>query len=388
MALPDTVGGTLLPGYNPPHKSSGGNYYGLTHTSDIIKAYKSTAPGGGAWSNVGTGSEGSANSTLTVVSSISDGTHIHIVGIGSGFSLEYHRFDMSDDTWEVTNDQIADLSGMNTPSVLWCSIQHQPTTGRVVVVACGVPDTDMGTPYERVDYWYMADNTSAAWNGPNSIDAGDATTRETLPQIGPAADSENLHIAWRRDRTSPPIGVTLNAVTLDNAGTPTLSTIRVGSGFSPNATDGIGNPVSYDNSGTGQLWFTIYGGASAFGGNRATEDGSNDVGTLTSETVATSNIFSVHSAVFDSGGDLYIFRQSVDSDLYINKSTDYGNTWDSATEIEDAITLNEITVDQLDTDKFAYIYLDGTTTKYNEYSLAAAGGFPFIRRPMLVSILR
>ena len=157
---------------------SDGDYYFVTgNGSNAIDVEKTSDPSTTA-STIQDGTNAPTESPDACLSSISDGTYIHIICIDStNLSLEYSRFDMSGDTWDITDNQIADLSGMNAPhaSVLTGVICLRTITDdEIVVLACGLTDSDMGDPYQRIDLWRSSDSGTPSWTGPVSLHDGDA----------------------------------------------------------------------------------------------------------------------------------------------------------------------------------------------------------------------
>ena len=63
----------------------------------------------------------------------------------------------------------------------------------------------------------------------------------------------------------------------------------------------------------------------------------------------------------------------VDQDIYSDKQAD-GGSWGTDTEEQDAVTANRISAGVYDRsgNKLGYVWLDGTTTSYDEIDLAAS----------------
>ena len=389
MALPDTLNGVAgWVGSNPPHKSSGGNYYGLvrfTSGTSKIGAHKSTSPGSSAWTIQDAGS--SPNVQIgSCVSSVSDGTYIHVVRIDStDLSLQYSRFDMSSDTWAVTNNILADLSGMTTPSAdaIWCSIALRAgvTGDELVIAASGFPDASMGANYERVDLWHGPDSGTPSWTGPASLDARTATIGEYQPVLV-TGTGDSVHVSWGRTNDGV-LTARFNATSARTfASDNTLGTIAdnatVMKGTNVSAPEfACFNMVMQNVAGTD---YVHYLGVlddittTDVSSGRSAEDVNNELGAIT-DTSGTVTVkpytFSrgIGSAVSD-GSTLYVLYSATDQDLYLLSSDDNADTWSAETELLNAVTIAYISAAILDTGKIAYLYDDGGVAKYNEYVLS------------------
>ena len=376
MALPDSISTNALNnGYNPPHKSSGGNYYVVVRNGTIFPdVFKSTAPGSSSWThqdstNTPTGLNAG---TSTCVSSVSDGTYIHIVTLDvTTLSIEYHRFNMSTDTWDQVNSVVADLSGMSTPStsVYWCSIAYRAgaTGDELVIAGCGLVDTVMGNDYQRVDLWHGASTGTPSWTGPVSIDASTAARQEAFPQLV-TGTSDAVHILWSYDDNVAYTSADgMNGRTLNSSNS--LSTVQNSSAVNSVQTTLISsNLITWDDAGTQRIWAKL-----ASRGLLSSEDGSGNMSTLTGTPTSNRPITnSLGSVVVDSSGVIYYLAQHTDSDLYVISSSDNASTWDTPVELIDLSTINFISAEILDTGTVAYLYDDNGATKYNEYSLSSA----------------
>ena len=329
-------------------------YYVVCRDGTSLKAFKSSDPSS-SWTAVsGTGGDFTNSESLSSVSDI---------------------FSVNTDTWDVNSIQIADISGMNAPdfSVLRCDIAYRSgVTNELVVAACGLTDSDMGSSYQRVDLWHadQAVTTAGGWTGPVTIDASVTAVNESNPKLVTGGSSA-VHIQFEKD-----VAPKINARTLSSSNS--LSTLRTLAGGN-STTYNQSAFAYYDDAGTGRVLF-CYGNATSSVpayAVRATEDGSDNIGTLTQADIDASSgtRTGIHSLVFDSGGVAHYLHSggnpATSEDLYYSSSDDYGATWSAATEIIDAITLNYIYAAVLDSGKIAYVYDDGGTTKYNEYSLSS-----------------
>ena len=105
---------------------------------------------------------------------------------------------------------------------------------------------------------------------------------------------------------------------------------------------------------------------------RSAEDVNDELGAITdtSGTVGLDPYNSsgaIGSGVSD-GSTIYVLYSATDQDLYLVTTDDNAATWETETEILDAVSVNYISAGILDTGKIAYFYEDNGTLKYNEYT--------------------
>ena len=390
MALPLTVQAQAsIAGHNPPHKSSGGNYYFVTGNGSNAIAVEKTANPATTASTVQDSGNAPTESPDGCLASVSNGTRIFIASIDSvSLSLEYHAFNMSTDTWEVTDHQVAALSGGSAPpsGQLWCSIAQRSTSGsQVVICASGLTDLDMGTSYARTDLWYGPSGATPSFTGPSSIDHLSTDTEHfKQPQAIRSPDTQDIVILQDTSRTT----------------SLSMLALRTNTTFSPDRQDGgttaageyhaLGNGVAWNNGTTSYVMWPF-----------TDESADRDISVVRTDITASSTqnpvsytventgsapdpyydtqpvdentVGAMGAALVEDGGTIYILAvDSTSQDLYMLSSDDDGATWSGNTEVLDAVTVNYISADVLDTGKVAYLYDDGGTTKYNEYSFPAA----------------
>jgi len=372
MALPDTVVSfETTGGDNPPHKSSGGAYYVVVgNSSNPIDVYKSTDPGTASWV-VQDATGNPAEQPDDLLGSVSDGSFIHVVSIDSGsFILAYHRFNMSTDAWDQVDDQVADLSGMDSPTGSLSgsiTIRAGVTGDELVIVSSGTPDSVMGSLFNRVDFWHGPDSGTPSWTGPVSVDGRGLDVNRVRPTafIG---SSDAVHVFWSTSGGGENIRTAARTISTTN----TLSTIRELDYGVTSGSLGDKRATSFDVSGTQRVGVTT---VSPSGGNenfiRGDEDGSNNIGTLTREQDITPT--SVFSRAIKIGSNVQILYSGTSQDLFVIESTDDGVSWGSDSELVDAITLTNVSPSELDTGILAYMYSTDTGTFYNEE--AAVGAF-------------
>lgn len=182
MAFPTTIstGGQFANvGGSKPYISSAGNVYVIIK-SDLtykIRAFKATDPTS-SFSNVGTDVAVTSTNAIKGIGTYQVGDVIHVVtmdytSVAAAIDLRYHTFDMSSDTWTLSNETIKDnmsfpASGTNAdfPSI---SVR---SNGDVIVFYNGPLVANMGSDRFRV---YYARRVSAVWTVDVAVDNGGAT---------------------------------------------------------------------------------------------------------------------------------------------------------------------------------------------------------------------
>lgn len=383
MALPDTIkSAPLVRGHNPPHKSSGGDYYVVTiHDGSGAHGPRvswSSDPGTVSWTE--SSSNSGTSSPVASCASVSDGSFIYIVTIDDGAILRAHRFDMGTDTWDISGSIIANLSGMDAPAAtaLWCSIALRGATNdEVVYAACGEVDSNMGNDYQRVDYWHGEDGADPLTvSGPVSIDASVTARNETQPILA-TGTNDGIHFAWgtgASTTTSDGHGKTLDS-------SNSFSTIQDTTGPNTSIALASSNMVSYDDAGTQRIAWIRKNAVDRY---LASEDGSDDMGTITNDFNSVSpgpatGEDTIYWGLVADGSDLHlIYPSAASEDLYHTTSDDNGDTWSTAEEILDNVSADFINLAILDSGVIAYTYEDLSSTKYGELSLGIVLTLPTI----------
>ena len=378
MAFPTTIfSGGGIGGHQPPCKSSAGNFYSIVPISTTaIDAYKATDPEGGSWSAVDVGANNPAGfGTLSILSYVQAGDSI-MCCTWDGTIYEYHRFNMSIDTWDVVDSDIGTLSG-NLPTFPWCSIAVR-NDGDIICVIAAETDQVMGGKKERVDY-VESTNDGTSWGTHTALDAaGDIHYGNPNVAKGPLTD--DMHIVWQitGNIADPPTAWTDSKFrTLDPANS--LSTVITSVRDSDTTMLGLSNIVTYEDAGTQRIFFT-YALSNSIWAIRTTEDGSDNIQNGTSEIVTSDDPFingevGVVTIAEDSGTLYVLYSAALDSqDIWYLTSTDDGDTW--ATEVEEVNTVvcNHISCNiyQRGADTvLAFVYDNAGTIYYNEKLLSA-----------------
>lgn len=405
MALPTTINTEPgLAGHHPPYKGSNGKFYligTVFSVSTTLEAFEATDPSD-SWT-----AKDSANNppsgVIGVFATAVDDDIIHIVWWTGGV-YAWESFSMATQTWSGTTFTIEDTA--NDPTNAWISIAIR-SDGDLVVVYNGDTDQVMGGKKERVDFNVSTDG-GTTWAGPTSLMTDDTADIHTgNPNCVKASDSDDIHILWQEetDTADPPVGwLQTRCNTLSS--TDTLATEDVGAIDTVDALLGLQNGVAFDESGTQRVRFI--GALTSGGGHgRAFMLGDTGTGGKRLEYEATESITVADSGsspkvngevgimtIANLGEDLHVLWSNVDDsdDIYYSTSTDTGDTWSADVEDLDAVACNFISsniyVRGADT-VLAYIFDDGTDTKYNERVLIAGGGsLPYRPNPMRINILR
>ena len=361
-----------------PFLSSGGNVYCIQSTalSVGLTAYKATDPSS-SFSSVGTGPV----TTITGFSVIQDSDLLHITTFNTTTLIYYyHKFNMATDTWDTTNESIADVSGKSAPSDVISSIAYRAVSGDELVVAIrGLIDTVMGTNYERVDF-YHKNKTATTWTGPVAIDdAGEVHYSLVGMRSLVLGASNRVHCVYSDTVAATQAKTIKTDNTLTTAADSALAShTRIGA-------------VSFDNSGTQEVRFV-------------TTDTTNNLymlqentGTGAIEWESTQSIDNIITPVsawgveYDTGTTLRAIGTDLSGDdVMLSSSTDGGSTWDTWTDIYTGGTSlsasfsPQVNIYTRNGDKvLAYIYYDNADPYYSEYVLVAGGGAT--RRVFLIS---
>lgn len=386
MALPVTViSAAGVVGYQPPVKSSKGEFYCLVVSGNAIDAYKATDPTSSFTVQDASNNPAKAgSSTFNAFTYVQAGDTLYgvnVVTTSSGDVGYYHvKFYLDTDLWEQFGGNSLETIELptNSPTNPWASIAIR-SDGDVIVAYAGDTDQVMGGKKERVDYGRREGGT---WTVGLEIDAA-GDVHYGNPNIVKAGLTDDMRIVWQGTSSTvdPPVSWTgLEARTLDFANS--LSTLVTNAGDTASTLLGICNMVGYEDAGTARTAFL--GGLVTWSINawRATDDGSGDIQAPSNAVVTTQDIYSngevsILSIAEDSGVLYVLFSgggvNGADQDIYYSTSTDDGETWTNPTEELDAVTCNYISCSIMQIGALtvlAYIYDDGGTQKFNYRDLS------------------
>ena len=385
MALPVTISGSGVSNQNSyfgPFKSStGGSFYtilGVTGAgSGDVGVFKATDPTS-SFSEQDTGNRPNFPNTTPIKSIwvFQVGDNLHVCGQGGNSDVFYSRFltddgSGSEDTWVDVDtgdkDILIDTTGTAQQAEA-CTIAVR-SGGDIIVVYQGDSDMLMGTDFARVDWnKSTAASNGAVWAGPVSIDNG-GKVDWTGCVIVPGKD-DRVHVFFKDDTNNDAYQRRINSddslETFPSSFDDTTST--------PAYIFALG--VSYDDGGTQRVRCPYLDSS---GKVSIAKLDSADTPTVTEDVdVSDNSVFSknestVAGLTVDVKNLQLLYVNSGDGDLYRDTNDDDAG-WGTDTEELDAPgTINHISPNVYDRSgkKLAYIYLDGSTVKYNEIVLAA-----------------
>lgn len=379
MALPDTVTSS----YDKPEGSSrpfkvNGAYYvftGLAGTGNNLRVWKSTAPGSSAWTV-----QDSANSPsppgLQINWCLDDNGKFHFVScIETASAFYYHRFDTSDDSWEVGFLNFFTISSMTAPASQYidAQIEHDATANQIRIVVQDDNDSVMGNQFMRVAYFTASEDvtTVGGFTGPTALTPTSTEISYAHPSIVKGS-SGHTHMFWREYNQTHG----LRCRSLNSSGTLSSEVTASAGGNETFPMMGI----SYDDAGTRRIIFP-HGGGNAAGAMRASEDGSGNIASFTgfatvsgSARTGTAQCVAIDSAT----NDAYLFYiDSGTGNLTYSVSTDDGATWSTGTSLGiSGDSQSYIASNMLDSGKIAYTYNVTDDLTYNELSLEAGATGP------------
>ncbi len=286
--------------------------------------------------------------------------------------LSYHVFDTADDTWSITDETIEDIK--DNSAQIGCSIAVR-SDGDVIVLYTGDQDSDMGNPFDRVDY---ARREGGTWTF--GIDVGGTTPADEhrIAGVVVRGSGDNMHFQYvHLDAGNNKL---LRARSLPPANTP-LSTERTSTtGVQQHQVAG----VSYDDAGTQRVNFLVRlaGANQDLIAWRFTES-SGALSTPVAETqinaagvgAALANLTAIACSALDGNNDMHVmWSHETDLDLYRDTGASPQSSWGSDDEVIDATTINRISCNVYPRDgaiKLAFVYDEAGAIKYNEVSITA-----------------
>jgi hypothetical protein len=336
---------TRTRGYNPIHYN-GSNYYYVSFDSNGAHVWKASTPTGTWTEQDSLGANRPTQAALTTAFA-----HQTSLLLASGYIVTHFtsattnffridRFNTNTDTWSTGGQDGQFNSTTGNPFKAQLA---QRGDGAVFAVTTGF-DTFHGSDVSQIDY-LEADSNGTNWDTSfSAIDDGGGNNYGDFA-IAPGSASTDLHILYFRNTSTANYPVTqwtelqaktLSTSTLSTATTTTLNNANGNIRSINNAvfvvpTGGTGRIVA---AGADQVNDLIY--------PRADEDGNLDLGSPveqgTGTTSPTINIEgeSSHISVCVDGDDVihFVYRSSVDGDLYHITSSDDGDTLDSSTGTE------------------------------------------------------
>jgi hypothetical protein len=403
MALPVTISAVQFPDQNyfcGPFKAPNGAIYvvlqdSTTQSPEVHKCVDFDFPASAF--AVQTGGTDPTLGTAGSMWAYLSGNHIHIAyneDDGTDNYYYYARFDTSDDSWEAADEQIDTWDDKYEPTAFACSIVERADDGGqepTVVLHNGPQDKIGGTYYNRVHYAYRT--TGASWTTRVDVDAaGEVNYSGCVAVRGSAPDANGHVVHFFYGQTTSGYARTLrynSGWQLSAVITCPDSTIQIAHRFShgiyylDGSTDRIA--VAYPDGGNAPYVWMVPEDSSG------DVDGNNDNFYLVDSSSDTwyLNGFIVGCLAIDRASGKAYAVYSEDNvagyDLRRNDASAPWSSWPSSTE-EEAGTCNRISCNVYPRNgslKLAFVWLDGTTIKYDEYDIGqeTAPGFAAARLP-------
>lgn len=378
MALPVTITGlkanTASIGYtSQPFISSAGNVYvfGAGTTDSLVRAFKATDPTT-SFSNVGSDITVTSGNTIVGLAAIQQGDMIHVAstdGTLSSLDLRYHAFDMSSDTWTISNEAIAtgfDTAATTTAVHVDINIRSD---GDVIVLYNGQRIT-VTLPRETV---YYARREGGTWTA--DIEISNSGTVNWYAGGIIRGTSDRMHFFMVNDSTSDAYQRTLTSANSLEAFPASFDT-----SVNTSQSGILQMGCSYDASGTQKCRYPYQdsGGTSV----SSAKFDSADTPTVTTDvditgTSGTESDYHRNCMVADGTTLYHIYVDSNSDILYQTNANDGG--WSAVTTLVTA-TSNGVRgniISRAGRIVLAYVYNNSTTPIYNELDIRAAPDQPF-----------
>lgn len=386
MALPVTISTTKFPDQNyfcgPFKAPNQAIYVVLLDSTDVdqIEVYKATDPTSSfAIQDAANGPDTASGISVRSFWCYISGSEIHIAEAettSGGIDMSYHVFDTASDTWTTTNETIENIKNVSQSRSASIAVRSD---GDVIVLYNGDTDSDMGQPFERVDY---ARKEGSTWTFGIDVGGTSPAAENRHGSVLVRGSADNMHFFWTNHE------VTNEFQARSLSGTNSLSTTRtsdemdvlapIDHSFAPGIFwDDAGTlriAVPFRDSDTAELkvsrWTESSGAIDAIVGTTLV-GGPEDVHELFQTPLACSAI--------DGDGRMYILWSGggslgTDLDLYRDDAAPPYTSWAGETEIIDGTTINFVSCNVYPRDgaiKFALLYDENGTIKYNEVSISA-----------------
>lgn len=318
------------------------------------------------------------------------GNHIHVISYrDSGTSIYYYysRFDTSDDSWEVADQEIDMWDDKYEPVLPGCSFVYREDDGGQDPYVCqynGPMEKIGGSYYDRVSYATDADGAGSWTNATNAVDAGGEMSYSGGASIRGSAPDANGHVVHFFYGVA--VGTSGYCRTLRYSSGWQLSTeITCPSAVSASVTYHKFSPgIYYNDSGTDRclvafredtstdpyVWMIPEDSSGdADGGSDSTYevDADNELNWINATVVACIALDPISGKAYIMWGEMVAdgqdLRRSVDDAPW--------SSWPASAE-EEAGTCNRISCNIYPRNgslKLAFVWLDDTTIKYDEYDI-------------------
>jgi len=334
--------------------------YAIMLSSDfkLIVAMKATSDPtvDGNWASVG---EVSVNNPIKSMWTFEDGSDIHVATQEDSGDVRYHVFDPGTDTW-TTKSEFVVTNNPNDPAVHACSIALR-SDGDVIILYGGIDGAD--------DAIYYARREGTTWTTDQQVD-GAASTNDYISAVIVLGVSDRVHFFYKNDNLLDILHRSLSSSNVLDTADQTVDDSTGGSNFR------LSRGVSYISGATKvRIAYKDSGNDVAIG----ELDSGADPTIATSTGVSDSAVLSINGqAIFclaNDGTTLHLlYSQDTDKDIFHDENADDAG-WGTDDEEKDAVTANRISCNVYTRGSLvlAYLYLDGTTSKYAERSLAVVG---------------
>jgi hypothetical protein len=305
-----------------------------------------------------------------------DGTDIHIVTmtlIGPEFGstsghVEYHKFSTSSDTWTILREEAVKTPGADglLDAHVGCSIGVRSDGDIIVLYGDFVGGNGSDVFYARRE--------SGTWT--TDFQVNSAAVAEHRAGVIVMGASDRAHFFYYSDLNDDIYHRSLSSAnsldteaTVDAAvGASVLHPIGRGIAYPDNGNTTIKVPYLDADESITSIRIDASGANPTIATDTAASD--NDAEDINSSVVACMAVDGTDTWLLYSGGGV----SGVDQDLYTDMQSD-GGSWGTDTEEQDAITMNRLSAGKYTrsaTDYIGYVWLDGTTTSYDEITLAAS----------------
>lgn len=373
MALPTTISGVAFPTTHfdfGPFIDGNGNVYVVALDSadnSIIEVWKATDPTS-SFTEQDSANKPNSTQNIAAIWAVKHGTTIRIgtqqTTAGSR-AVEYHEFNTSDagsnpDTWVTVNEAVATVD--NNSATYGAAICMRSDNDRIVLHN-GPNELIDALRYERVVY--------SRWEGSTwTSNVAVSVTGVQRNHVGAGAvigESDKAHLFHIDSDASDLMHRSLDSA--NSLGTEhTVYNALLGADLA-----GVTEPTYYDDGGTERIRIAFRNATGLVAVGRIDDDGTPATTTVSASTASSVNSRPTISLAQRSNGDLQAsWADESTVDLYRDVAASPHTSWGTDTYILTSVTVNRLNssvyVRGGDT-VLAYVYLDGTTFKYNEYVL-------------------
>jgi hypothetical protein len=314
---------------------------------------------------------------------VQDGTDIHIAtahshnGIPNNENgkIEYHVFSTSTDTWTTTRDDVISQGTINPADNEYaCSIGVR-SDGDVVIMYSSNGESTTSVRYR----WKTA---TGSWGPVNGELIDDNSSDVHTAGVAVMGASDRLHFFYYDNTNDIVHHRSLSS------GDVLDTQANVDATVSTAALHPIGRGISYPDNGNTVVKVPYYDVGEIVAGARFNSQANPTISTdspVSDNDVEIENVSMIACYAVDVTDTWLLYSggatSGTDKDIYSDTQED-GGSWGTDTEEQDAVTANRISVGVYDRGgtKLGYVWLDGTTTSYDEKDIAAAAvGLPSFR---------